>query len=69
MCTEPVLSASFIVKIWVEEGESESGKVWRGSITHVGSGERRYVKRVEDLTQYFVQYLKSIEVDKSNLTT
>ena len=52
---------SFIVKIWVEEtGDSASTTPWRGSITHVVTGERRYVKSLEEITKYFRVYLQGI---------
>jgi hypothetical protein len=34
---------SFVIKIWLEETHTEADKMlWRGSITHVSSGKRRY---------------------------
>jgi hypothetical protein len=57
---------SFIVKIWVEEkGESEDKPPWRGSITHVGTGERRYVKNLDEITRYFRMYLQGIGIESN----
>jgi hypothetical protein len=54
---------SFIVKIWVEEnGDSVSTVPWRGSITHVVTGERRYVKSLDEITRYFKNYLQGIGI-------
>ena len=45
---------SFIVKIWFEEITGEHGKSsWRGHITHVTSGDRCYVKSLDEITNYF----------------
>ena len=47
---------SFIVKLWLEESGDETGKdIWRGHITHVPSGERRYLNRLSDIKQ-FIQH-------------
>ena len=55
---------SFIVKIWVEETVGKRGEaIWRGHITHVTSGKRRYVKSLKEITNYFRLHLKSIDVD------
>ena len=42
---------SFIIKVWLEDtGEDTARASWRGHITHVPSGEKRYLK--SDLTFY-----------------
>ena len=57
---------SFIVKIWVEETDRDLEKeTWRGYITHVTSGERQYVKSLEEITDYFRGYLVSLDGDGS----
>jgi hypothetical protein len=49
---------SYIVKIWIEETICERGKgAWRGYITHVSSGERHYVKSIDEITNFFQQHL------------
>jgi hypothetical protein len=54
---------SFIVKIWVEEKrEGEEAPPWRGSITHVVTGERRYIKSLNEITRYFKMYLLGIGI-------
>jgi hypothetical protein len=55
---------SFIVKVWLEETEQETGRtVWRGYITHVGSGKRRYVEDLDGIVDFIVSYLADIGVD------
>ena len=54
---------SFIVKIWLEETIEETGKArWRGHITHVPSGERRYLKDLSDIAIFILPYLDSMKV-------
>jgi hypothetical protein len=49
---------SFVIKIWLEETRSEAGKtLWRGSITHVSSGRRRYFQQVKDVLPFISSYL------------
>jgi hypothetical protein len=54
---------SFIIKIWLEEtAEGGDQAVWRGHITHVPSGERRYVQHTDEITAFIVPYLQSMGV-------
>ena len=54
---------SFIVKIWLEETFEETGKArWRGHITHVPSGERRYLKDLTDIGIFILPYLDAMKV-------
>jgi hypothetical protein len=57
---------SFIVKIWLEETAEEAGEVdqatWHGYITHVASGERRYLKNLEEITAFIAPYLARMGV-------
>lgn len=49
---------SFIIKLWLEADCSKSEpNVWRGYITHVPTGERRYLKRLSDITDFVQEYL------------
>ena len=49
---------SFIVKIWLEETGVEAGQVtWRGHITHVPGGERRYFKDLDQVAIIMLPYL------------
>ena len=54
---------SFIVKIWRESLVQEGRRVtWRGHITHVPSGERRYLRDLNDLVAFIVPYLERMGV-------
>ena len=58
---------SFIVKIWLEESaEAGHSARWRGHITHVPSGERRYLISLSDILVFIRPYLEEMGV-KSNL--
>lgn len=53
---------SFIVKLWLEDaGGKKKRKVWRGYITHVPTGARRYLKRLSDITEFIREYLDGSE--------
>ena len=52
---------SFIIKIWLEESAEEAGQArWRGHITHVPSGERRYLKNLDDIVAFIAPYLEGM---------
>lgn len=54
---------SFITKIWLEETVEEAGRaMWRGHVTHVPSGERRYVKTLGDIERFIALYLEEMGV-------
>jgi hypothetical protein len=49
---------SFIVKIWVEEVKSVNGKAtWRGYIIHVPSGRRKYLQKLDDVTDFMTPFI------------
>lgn len=49
---------SFIVRIWLEEAaEDPEQAVWRGQITSVPDGQRRYVQRLDEITDFIKLYL------------
>lgn len=53
----------FIVKIWLEETAQEAGRAtWRGHITHVPSGRRRYLQDLGDILAFIIPYLESMGV-------
>ena len=53
----------FIIKIWLEDTTEEAGQaVWRGHITHVPSGKRRYLKELDDITAFILPYLEGMGV-------
>jgi hypothetical protein len=52
---------SFIVKIWIEEAVDEAGGAgWRGHVTHVQSGQRRYVRSLDEIVAFIGPYLESL---------
>jgi hypothetical protein len=54
---------SFIVKIWRERvGVRGRKAVWRGYITHVPGGERRYLRSLGDIADFIIPYLAAIGV-------
>jgi len=56
-------SQSFIVKVWVEErAVGGSRGVWRGHITHVPSGKRRYLKNLDEIGDVIAPYLEALGV-------
>jgi hypothetical protein len=60
---------SFIVKIWLEETAEEAGRAtWRGHITHVPSGERRYLQRLDEIARFIAPYLQAMGVRSEEKT-
>ncbi len=54
---------SFIVKVWVEEIAEEPGQgVWHGHITHALSGERHYLKNLDEVRDFIAPYLEEMGV-------
>jgi hypothetical protein len=52
---------SFIVKVWVEEPAHGADRPnWRGHVTHVPGGERRYLKDLGDIVDFIAPYLEQI---------
>ena len=58
---------SFIVKLWIEgTAEVNHRRLSHGYVTHVSSGERRYVKGLDEVTEFIVEHLEKggVEVEK-----
>jgi hypothetical protein len=54
---------SFIVKVWVEDGNGEAGhSAWRGHITHVLTGKLHYIKNLDDISDFIAPYLEEMGV-------
>jgi hypothetical protein len=54
---------SFIIKVWVEDGDGEASQgVWRGHITHVPSYERRYLKNLGEIEDFIAPHLEDMGV-------
>ena len=56
-------SQSFIVKVWAEDspGQADRG-VWHGHITHVPSHERRYLKNLDEISDFIAPHLEAMGV-------
>lgn len=61
---------SFIVKMWLEETFSDSGAgvKWRGHITHVPDGTRRYLESADAIPAFITPYLQGTDVKVKPLT-
>jgi hypothetical protein len=54
---------SFIIKIWLEKtGKQARPLTWRGHITHVPGGERRYVQSLDDVGLFILPYLEQLGI-------
>lgn len=49
----------FIVRLWPEPGKR--GSDWRGSVEHVGSGQRMYFGRLGDMADFISLRLASVQ--------
>jgi hypothetical protein len=54
---------SFVVKLWLEESDDEARIDWHGYITYVPGGERRYLKRLSDVSDFIARYLEEMGVE------
>ncbi|RIK44215.1 MAG: hypothetical protein DCC55_03225 [Chloroflexi bacterium] len=58
-------TCSFIVKIWLEELSSKTGRPsWRGHITHVPSGSRKYFEDLNEIILFINFYLQALGHDE-----
>jgi hypothetical protein len=54
---------SFIVKVWLEESaEEDEVTLWRGHITHVTTGDRRYFMSLDEISAFIAPYLTRMGV-------
>jgi len=50
---------TFILRVWREADATEAGAArWRGHITDVESGQRRYVQNLDGIVAFLVQHLQ-----------
>ena len=55
---EPMMTLSFIVRLWLEETADEAGQpVWRGHVTHVPTGQRRHFAAPEEIPEIIRPYM------------
>jgi hypothetical protein len=51
----------FVVKVWLEETAEVTGQAtWRGHITHVPSGRRRYIQSLGEIIAFIAPYLRAM---------
>ena len=56
-------SQPFFVRIWLEEGANGAHPAtWRGHITHVPSGTRRYLQDLDEIVTFIMPYLEAIGI-------
>lgn len=57
------ITQTFIIRIWLEETIEEAGRAsWRGHITHVPSGTRRYFEDLDGIARFIIPYLEALGV-------
>lgn len=57
-------TCSFIVKIWIEEFSDQMGKpLWRGHITHLPGGERKYFEDLGQMFDFMLPYLQAMGIN------
>ena len=56
---------TFIVRVWREPREIEGlAAEWRGLIERVGSGDRRYFQRLDELVSFMQGYMTLEDADR-----
>lgn len=56
---------TFIVRIWREPREIEGlAPEWRGLIEHIGSGEHRYFRQLEEVDRFIQGYTTLDDADR-----
>lgn len=53
---------SFVIRIWMEE--TDGPPTWRGQITHVMSGNRRYFSDPREVVSFLLLYLDERGIDQ-----
>lgn len=60
----PIVIQSFVIRLWLEEtGAPQQPWRWRGHITYVSSGERRYLRHLDEVISFMTPYLQGYEVE------
>jgi hypothetical protein len=59
---------AFIIRVWLEHRELQGAPAeWRGMIQHVASGERLYIKDLNQIKVFVRSYVEKMEVKSSGL--
>jgi hypothetical protein len=53
---------AFVIKIWLEDDLR-----WRGYITHVPSGEQRYIETLSEIDEFILPYLEKMGIQRKAL--
>lgn len=64
--TEQDVSASFVARIWLEQGSGSSPK-WRGHVEHVQSGKKEYFDTLATLQEFLASVTGVPGPDANNL--
>jgi hypothetical protein len=50
---------SFVIRIWIEENAGKGRRAtWRGHVTHVPGGERKYFEGLDAIPLFIASYLE-----------
>jgi hypothetical protein len=52
---------SFLLRLVVQEEESEPARRWRGRIQHVSSGQEQQIDEFEDALAFITKHLRDLE--------
>jgi hypothetical protein len=52
---------SFLLRLVVQEGESDRALRWRGRIQHVSSGQEQQIDEFEDALAFITKHLRELE--------
>lgn len=56
---------SFIVRVWLEDLSKDAGHShWRGHITHVPTGEKRYLRELGDIARFVEHCITNCDDDE-----
>ncbi len=49
---------SFVIRLWQEDpAEKSNAAKWRGHITHVLSGKKRYIEQINEIDPFISRFL------------
>ena len=61
------ISGSFIIKVWLEETADEADQAtWRGHITRIQTGRKRYFEDLDTMADVVASYLEGLGVEVEN---
>jgi hypothetical protein len=61
---------SFMIRLWQEEGETDtSPNRWRGHITHIPGNQRRYIEDLDAIKHFIGPYLRDTQTNENFMAT